>query len=118
MVSQLKLNTTYGVKVLAVQRGGLHHRLDIRGMRIKSGDMFLVQGDDQAMGALIENPDFLVIHEVDKTIPRRDKAAMVANTVRFRPRSAIREVGKAMIDFADDPDNEQARIKLNEIESQ
>ncbi len=26
----------------------------------------------------------------------RDKAAMVANTVRFRPRSAIREVGKAL----------------------
>lgn len=81
MVSQLKLNTTYGVKVLAVQRGGLHHRLDIRGMRIKSGDMFLVQGDDQSMRALMENPDFLVIEEVDKTIPRREKAAVALSVV-------------------------------------
>jgi len=74
-ISKLKLNKLYGVKVIAVQRGGRHHRMDIRGMRIKSGDMFLVQGDQKAMNALRDSSDFLVIEEVGKTIPRRDKAA-------------------------------------------
>ncbi|MDJ0837282.1 MAG: SLC13 family permease [Acidobacteriota bacterium] len=73
-VSQLRLHTIYGVKVLAVQRGGRHHRLDIRGMRIKSGDMFLVQGETQAMHVLRDSSDFLVIEEVDKTIPKREKS--------------------------------------------
>ncbi len=80
-ISRLKLNKLYDVKVVAVQRGGRHHRMDIRDMRIKSGDMFLVQGDQKAMHALRESPDFLVIEEVGKTIPQREKSVWALGVI-------------------------------------
>lgn len=73
-ISMLKLNKLYGIKLVAIQRGGRHHRQDMRGMRIKSGDMFLVQGDQQALTALKDTPDFLVIEEVEKSITKPAQA--------------------------------------------
>ena len=73
-VLHLKLNRLYGIKLLAIQRGGRHHRMEIRGMRLKAGDMLLAQGDDKGIDALKEGQDFLVIEEVAKTIPNRKKA--------------------------------------------
>ena len=63
-VKELTLNKHYGVKVLAIQRGGRHHRMDIRELRLKSGDMLLVQGDGKAMEALKDNSELLVIDDV------------------------------------------------------
>jgi len=73
-VKELKLHKMYGVKVLAIQRGGRHHRMDIRELRLKSGDMLLVQGDEQAVAALKDAPEVLVIEEVGEEIPIKDKA--------------------------------------------
>lgn len=73
-VRELQLNKHYGVKVLAIQRGGRHHRVDIRELRLKSGDMLLVQGDDQAIAALKDAPEVLVIEDVADQIPQRQKA--------------------------------------------
>ena len=75
-VRELKLHRQYGVKVLAIQRGGRHHRMDIRGMRLKAGDMLLVQGDLKGISALKDSSELLVIEEVDKTIPKPHKARL------------------------------------------
>ncbi len=73
-VRELQLNKHYGVKVLAIQRGGQHHRMDIRGMRIKAGDMMLVQGDLKGISSLKDASELLVIEEVDKHIRKPHKA--------------------------------------------
>lgn len=75
-VKELTFNKRYGVKVLAIQRGGRHHRAAIRELRLKAGDMLLVQGDDQSISALKEAHDLLVIEDVAETIPKRIKAPM------------------------------------------
>jgi len=73
-VGELTLNKHYGVKVLAIQRGGRHHRMEIRELRLRSGDMLLVQGDDQAINALKDTPGFLVIEDVADQIKHHHKA--------------------------------------------
>ena len=72
-VKQLNLNRRFGVNVLAIQRSGRHHRRDLREMRLKSGDLLLVQGDLKSMRALKEEVDFLVVEEL-RDFPRRSKA--------------------------------------------
>ena len=73
-VQELTLNKHYGVKVMAIQRGGRHHRADIRNLSLKSGDMLLVQGDEKAIAALKDSPDFLVVEDLGDIIPKRHKA--------------------------------------------
>lgn len=43
-------------------------------MRLKAGDMLLVQGDLKGISALKDSAELLVIEEVDKTIPKPQKA--------------------------------------------
>jgi len=48
-VATLGLNRLYGVKVMAIQRHGLQHRYHLRGMRLKGGDVLLLQSDRRGL---------------------------------------------------------------------
>lgn len=73
-VADLRFNHNYGVKVLALQRGGRHHRKNIRDVRLKEGDVFLLQGSDRGFGALRETEAFLLAEGLEGLIRRRGRA--------------------------------------------
>jgi di/tricarboxylate transporter len=73
-VSRLGLNRLYGVKVMAIQRHGLQHRYHIRGLRLKGGDVLLVQADRRGLDALRETGSVLVVEGVDRLLVQKAKA--------------------------------------------
>ncbi len=75
-VSVLGLNRLYGVKVMAIQRHGLQHRYRIRGMRLKGGDVLLVQTDTRGLAALRETGAVLVVEGVERLIVQKAKAPL------------------------------------------
>jgi len=77
----LTLYKWFGVKVVAVQRGGRHHRMDIRRMRLKGGDVLLVQGDLAGMARIKEEPELLVIEEVERQIVNKQKAPLALGAI-------------------------------------
>lgn len=62
-VRDLGLNRQFGIKVMAIQRNGRHHRMDLRMMRLKLGDTLLVQAEPESLDFLRESGDVLVIDE-------------------------------------------------------
>ena len=75
-VSRLGLNRLYGVKVMAIQRHGLQHRYHIRGMRLKGGDVLLVQTDRRGLDALRETGAVLVVEGVERLVVQKGKAPL------------------------------------------
>ncbi|MCA9752551.1 MAG: SLC13 family permease [Gemmatimonadetes bacterium] len=73
-VSTLGLNRLYGVKVMAVQRHGLQHRYHLRGMRLKGGDVMLLQSDRRGLDALRETGAVMVVEGVDRLVVQTAKA--------------------------------------------
>ena len=73
-IPNLKLYKRFGVKVMAIQRGGTNHRMDLRAMRVKAGDLLLVQGDEKGIAAVRETGEVLVIEDVNRTLRRRRHA--------------------------------------------
>ncbi|MBM3317692.1 MAG: SLC13 family permease [Candidatus Eisenbacteria bacterium] len=69
-VMELGLHRLYGVKVVAVQRGGRQHRYRIRRMKLMEGDVLLLQVDDRGAAALREGNDVLIVEGVEETIHR------------------------------------------------
>ncbi len=67
-VSSLGLNRLYGVKIMGVQRHGLQHRYHLRGMRVKGGDVLLLQADRRGLDALRETGAVMVVEGVEKLI--------------------------------------------------
>ncbi len=65
-VRDLGLNRQFGIKVMAVQRSGRHHRMDLRMMRMKVGDALLVQADPTSIDRLKDSGDVLVVEEYKK----------------------------------------------------
>ncbi len=75
-VSRLGLNRLYGVKVMAIQRHGLQHRYHIRGMRLKGGDVLLVQTDRRGLDALRETGAVMVVEGVERLMVQKAKAPL------------------------------------------
>jgi len=73
-IPNLRLYKRFGVKVMAIQRGGTNHRMDLRAMRVKAGDLLLVQGDEKGIAAVRETGEVLVIEDVNRTLRRRRHA--------------------------------------------
>jgi len=72
-VSQLGLNRLYGVKVMAVQRRGRQHRYQLRAMRLREGDILLLQADDHGLAAMRETGAVLIVEGVEETVHRHGK---------------------------------------------
>jgi di/tricarboxylate transporter len=75
-VSSLGLNRLYGVKIMAIQRHGLQHRYHLRGMRLKGGDVLLLQADRRGLGALRETGAVMVVEGVDRLLVQSAQAPL------------------------------------------
>ncbi len=75
-VAELALNRNYGVKVMAIQRRGRHHRYNIRQMRLRPGDVLLLQAGDQGFAALRDTESVMLVEGVEKTIHLRRRGPL------------------------------------------
>jgi len=73
-VATLGLNRLYGVKVMGVQRHGLQHRYHLRGMRLKGGDVLLLQADRRGLDALRETGAVMVVEQIRHLAVQRERA--------------------------------------------
>ena len=73
LVNELNLHKSHGLKVMAILRGNRHHRTAIRKMRIKAGDMLLVQGDLKDIPKLKDAANLLVIEDLKNVVHRSDR---------------------------------------------
>ena len=73
-VATLGLNRLYGVKVMGVQRHGLQHRYHLRGMRLKGGDVLLLQADRRGVDALRETGAVMVVEQIRHLTVQRARA--------------------------------------------
>ncbi|MDJ0921412.1 MAG: SLC13 family permease [Henriciella sp.] len=62
------LHRSHGVTVLALYRRGHAHPARISNMRLKVGDVLLVQGESEALARLRGDPDVWGLNELDETV--------------------------------------------------
>ncbi len=73
------LNRRFGVFVMAVRRlGGGHHIRNLRSLRLRSGDVLLIQGEPAALHTLQEDAGVLLIEGIEArlTFPRKAPMAI------------------------------------------
>jgi di/tricarboxylate transporter len=75
-VRNLALNRRFGIRVLAVRRLGRHHQYNLRDLRMHSGDVLLLQGEQAALHALQEDGDVHLIEGVERTLTFSRKAPL------------------------------------------
>lgn len=75
-VASLGLNRIYGVKIMGIQRHGLQHRYHLRGMRLKGGDVLLLQADRRGLGALRETGAVMVVEGIDRLLVQTAQAPL------------------------------------------
>jgi di/tricarboxylate transporter len=69
---QIGLNRRYGVKVLAIQRSGRHHRTQLRTFPLQAGDVLLIQADERGLESLRQDGQFLIVEGVRPSpVPRQ-----------------------------------------------
>ncbi|SEA92289.1 SLC13 family permease [Rubrimonas cliftonensis] len=76
----LHLRTRYGLNLLAVSRAGRPPRARLRSLRIRSGDLLLMQGPQEVLADFISETGCVPLGERDLRIPDRRKA-MVAGAI-------------------------------------
>ena len=81
-VRTLGLNRKYGVQVLAIRRQGRQHQYQLRELRLRSGDVLLVQGDPTSLRLLNEEGEVLLMEGVERTLtfPRKAPIAIAILT--------------------------------------
>jgi len=67
-VKDLALHARYGVAVLAVQRHGTHIRQKVANLRLRFGDVLLVQAGPEELAKLRESTDFVVLEGVQERV--------------------------------------------------
>ncbi len=75
-VKEIRFRQRYNVTVLAVHRGQEVTRERLSEIRLKFGDVLLLQGPKQSLVGLQVNRDFLVLTQRDLETLRRDKASI------------------------------------------
>ncbi len=80
-VGDLGLRARHDVVVLAVQREGAHLRTKVVDLRLRLGDVLLVQGDARGLDSLRASPDFLVLEGVAEQVVLREKAWLAVGIV-------------------------------------
>ena len=67
-VRDAQLHARHGAVVLAVQRHGVHVREKVADLRLRFGDVLLVQADASALSGLADSPDFVVVEGVGERV--------------------------------------------------
>ena len=77
-VRDVQLHARHGAVVLAVQRHGVHVREKVADLRLRFGDVLLVQADASALAGLADSPDFVVVESVGERVlaPHRARLAL------------------------------------------
>lgn len=73
-VGDLGLRARHDVVVLAVQREGTHVRSKVVDLRLRLGDVLLVQGEPRGLESLRATQDFVVLEGVGEQVVLREKA--------------------------------------------
>jgi di/tricarboxylate transporter len=80
-VRDLQLHARYGVVVLAVQRHGTHIRQKVADLRLRFGDVLLVQAGAKDLERLRESPEFVVLEGVQQRVVLSHKAWIALTVV-------------------------------------
>ncbi|MBQ2261364.1 MAG: anion permease [Loktanella sp.] len=78
--SDLRLRTRYGLNLLAVSRQGHRPRARLRTMKLKSGDLLLMQGPAEVMGDFITDSGCVPLGERELRIPDK-RMAFIAGAI-------------------------------------
>lgn len=78
-VRSLGLSRQHGVQVLALRRLGRLHRYQLRGLRLRAGDVLLVQGEPQALRRLQETGNVLLIEGVERELTFPERAPLAGS---------------------------------------
>jgi di/tricarboxylate transporter len=92
-ISEIGFRRHFGVAVIAVQRHGRHHiREKIGAMRLRPGDLLLVQGDAAAVERLKDEEGVILLESLDDAVRNRHRAPLaiailvaVIGTATFAP---------------------------------
>lgn len=71
----------YNVLILAVHRQGENIRRKFEDVELRVGDVILMEGTEEAVARIAQDPDFLMLSDVSGQRHRTDKAAAAAGTV-------------------------------------
>ncbi|GAA0796388.1 SLC13 family permease [Marinobacterium sediminicola] len=72
--SDMKLRTRYGLNLLALSREGSRSRARLRTMKIKAGDLLLMQGSEEALSEFAADHGCIPLAERELHLPERGKA--------------------------------------------
>lgn len=75
-IKDIAFRGRFEASVFALQRSGAHHRQRVEDMRLKAGDVLLVQGTPKSIAALKSSPDLIVVEGVHEAIPHTNRAPM------------------------------------------
>jgi di/tricarboxylate transporter len=73
-VRDLELHARHGAAVLAIQREGAHLRTKVADLRIRLGDVLLIEGDAAALASFRGSTDFLLLEGVNEKVVHRHRA--------------------------------------------
>lgn len=73
-IKRLDLYKRFGVSLLAIQRGGRNHRMDLRNMFAKEGDVLLVQAEAETLEHLKNSTELLVVEDTPFGVFQKRKA--------------------------------------------
>ena len=71
----IQLRTRYGLNLLALSREGARSRARLRTLKIKAGDLLLMQGSEEALSQFAADNGCIPLAERELHIPDRNKAA-------------------------------------------
>lgn len=78
--SDLRLRTRYGINLLAVSREGRPPQARLRNLKLRSGDLLLVQGPTEAMAEFINDTGCVPLGERELRIPDK-RMAIIAGAI-------------------------------------
>ncbi len=76
--SEMRLRTRYGINLLAVSREGHPPRIRLRSLKLKSGDLLLMQGSSEVLADFISDTGCVPLRERELRIPDMRKAIFSA----------------------------------------
>lgn len=74
----IQLRTRYGLNLLALSREGARSRARLRTLKIKAGDLLLMQGSEEALSQFASDNGCIPLAERELHIPDRNKAILAS----------------------------------------